>query len=127
MAQEQKNILPPNIPIPKTLLLFMEGFTAKSEEEAKKIFEQALKSISCNNNFTKLNLQVGYNLFRKINPQDDFERVWCAQFIVGHLLGTHSLALASPKDKRIGLKLLKAADDAMERLGKKQKGIANAC
>jgi len=127
MAQDPKNILPPNIPIPKTLLLFMDGFTAKSEEEAKKIFEQALKSISCNGKLTKLNLQGGYNLFRKINPQNDFERVWCAQFIVGHLLGMHSLALASPKDKRIGLKLLKAADDAMERLGKKQKGVADVC
>jgi hypothetical protein len=105
----------------------MESFTAQSEHESKLIFKQALKSISSNGNFTKLNLQGGYNLFRKINPQNDFERVWCAQFIVGHLLGMHSLALASPKDKRIGLKLLKAADDAMERLGKKQKGVANAC
>jgi hypothetical protein len=127
MAQEQKNILPPNIPIPKTLLLFMEGFTAQSEHESKLIFEQALKSISCNDKLTKLNLQGGYNLFLKISPQDAFERVWCAQFIVGHLLGMHSLALASPRDKRIALKLLKAADDAMERLDKKQKGVANAC
>jgi len=122
MAQAQNITLPPNISIPQALELFMSGFDCKSEKEAKFIFEQAIKLIGCNSKLDNKDLQDGYNLFCQINPQDDIEKIWCAQFIVCHLLGTHSLTLASGRDKHIGLKLLKIANGAMERIQKKRNG-----
>lgn len=122
MAQVQISTLPPNISLPPVLKLFIDGFNALSEKESKLLFKQAIDLIACNSNITNKSLKYGYSLFRMINPQDELEQVWCAQFILSHLLGIDSLALPSPKDKRIGLKLLKAADGAMERIQNKRNG-----
>lgn len=122
MAQAQKIIKTPVTP--QTLLIFMEGFNAQSEKDAKLIFEQAIKSISTNYSFTKYELKTCYSLFRMINPKDDFEKLWCAQFIITHLLATHNLSLQSPRDKHIGLKLLKASHDALERIDRNRNGIS---
>lgn len=122
MRQTQNNISSPNISIPETLITFVEGFSAESEEESQILFEQAIESISGNSEHAKRDLKMGLSLFKIINPQDDIEKVWCAQFIVGHLLGMEKLTLPSPRDKRIGVKLLKAAEDAIERINKKRNG-----
>lgn len=125
MAHKLEKGIPPGVIIPQALSLFMVGFTAETESQAKVLFELAVKSICKSSNLTQKDLHAAYSLFRKLNPQDDFERIWCAQFIVGHLLGTHNLSLPSPRNKRIGLKLLQAANDAMERINKKRQGITD--
>lgn len=122
MAQAQITTIPPNISIPPALKLFMDGFTIQSEREAVRLFKQAVESVACNINITDKNLRDGYNLFRTIMPQDEIELLWCAQLVFSHLLGLHCLSLAHPRDKRIGLKLLKTSDDTVSRIYKKRNG-----
>lgn len=122
MACEQKNNSSPTVFIPLAISTIVDGFSAGSEQEAKFLFERALKEVSSHNDLTRGDIKSGYALFRMINPQDDIERVWCAQFIVAHLLGMAKLARPLQRDKRIGLKLLKASNDAMERIHKKRNG-----
>jgi hypothetical protein len=120
-----KTLIHPNIVIPNTITLFVAGFTAQSEQETKLIFESAIKSISDNSKLIKRDLQIGFTLFKMINPQDDYERVYCAAFIVSYLQGMYFFSLSSDKDKLLGVKLLNAADDAMERIHRKRNNLLN--
>ncbi len=116
----------PNVAIPETLTLLMEGFNAESEKAARFYFEQAVKSFIGDAALTHQELRSGYALFRTLNPQDDAEKIWSATFIVGHMFGMHNLSQQSPEDKEIGAKLLLAADDAMERIQKKRNSSRSA-
>jgi hypothetical protein len=111
MAQAQNNTLPPTISIPQAITTLMDGFSAESEKEARLIFEQAIRIIDKNSKLSKRDLKVAYMLYQMMNPQDDFER-----------LGMNKLSQPSHKEKSIGLKLLKASKDAMERIHKRRNG-----
>lgn len=122
MAQAQNNFLPPTVLIPQAITTLVDGFSARSEKEAQVVFEQAIKIINKDSKLSKRELKGAYMLYRMMNPQDNVEQVWCAQFIVSHLLGMNNISQSSQKEKNIGLKLLKASRDAMERIHKKRNG-----
>ena len=122
MRQSQLFTLPPSIVIPQTINQVMQCFTANSKKEAKLIFARAIKEVFGNTQLSKQQLRSAYALFSSLEPADDIERIFCAQFVVTHILGMHHLSLPSPRDKGIGLKLLQAATNAMERLHNKRHG-----
>lgn len=113
MNKNESNILPINILIPQAIMTFMDAFLTNSEQETQLIFEQAIKIISTGGKFTKRNLKSAYTLFKIIEPQDDIEKVLCAQCIVSYLLGINKISQRSQKDIFIALKLMIVAKNAI--------------
>ncbi len=111
--------------IPQAFFILMEGFDDQSEHDAQSIFEQAVKSLNNACEFTEYDLNSCYALLRMLNPTNDIEKLWGAQFIICHLLGMHHITLPSNHDRNIGLSLLHAADDAMKRIYEKRYDAPN--
>ena len=63
-----------------------------------------------------------YALMKAIKPIDVLETLSAAQIVAGHMLGMRKLAQPFEADQRLGLKLLRLSNDAMERLEKKRNG-----
>lgn len=121
MAHTQKTVLTPDITIPQALNLLLEGFSTDVEKESQLLFERAVGSMIDSYVFSKKDIRRGYAMFRTINPQDDVEHLWCAQFIIGNLLGMHKIKMPFPQDKRTGLKFIQSGNDAMARIDKRRR------
>ncbi len=134
MAQSQKTLLPPQkVTIPNTLASIVEVFSVESEEAAKILLKQAAAAIyyerkdeysyrATPRDLTQEEIDGVYALMKAIKPIDVLETLSAAQIVAGHMLGMRKLAQPFEADQRLGLKLLRLSNDAMERLEKKRNG-----
>lgn len=132
MAQSQKTISPGQVvSIPNALARIVDAFSVKSEDAAKTLFEQAAAAIYYEENdafsfqsdprpISKQEIDGVYALMKAIKPNDVLETLYAAQIVVGHMLGMRKLAQSCRDDLRLGLKLLRLSNDAMDRLVKKR-------
>ena len=99
MKEQQKELR-----IPPTLSLFINVFTAASKREARIMFYAAIEALYPKRTgvkFKRNDLKIAFSLMRDMKPKIDLEKVLCAQFIVGHLIGMQKLSQGYFKDKRI--------------------------
>jgi hypothetical protein len=133
MAQSQNILHPPQpITIPSSLTTVIEAFSLESEDAAKILLKQAASAIYYEQkdeyfdvkprNVTDEEVDGVYALMKAVKPRDMLETLCAAQVVVGHMLGMRKLAQNSKEDQRMGLKLLRLSNDAMERLEKKRNG-----
>lgn len=130
MAQSQKIADSPLV-VPSSLATLVEVFSIESEETAKALISQAAAAIyfekqdefgfnSAPRPISKQEIDGVYALMRAIKPIDVLEALYAAQIVAGHMLGMRKLAQSCQDDQRLGLKLLRLSNDAMERLEKKR-------
>ncbi len=57
-----------------------------------------------------------------INPRDNLETLYAAQIVASHMLGMRKLSASYPDDQKLGLKLLRFSNEAIQHLHKKRNG-----
>jgi TRAP-type uncharacterized transport system substrate-binding protein len=134
MAKYEKNKLPPGsyqITAPKTIQPLMQAFHVDSEEAAKALVMNAANAIYGSDELglgkkvvSPEELDGIVSLIRGINPQDALETLYAAQIVAAHMLGMHKLSSTYQDDQKLGLKLLKFSNEAMQNLQKKKDGGA---
>ena len=119
-----KRAMPPqNTVTSEVILTIIEGINNKDKAEAKALFEQALTFLyeDCNLEITpllELSIDGAFALVLAINPQNDFEKIYVAQIVLGHILGTQKLSQPNQQDQNIALKLLETANVGMQNIYK---------
>lgn len=132
MAKYEKKDIPPSqhqITAPKTLESLMQAFHVDSEDAAKALVMNAANAIygSDEIGFEKKSLSrkeiegIIY-LIKGINPKDTLETLYAAQIIAAHMLGMRKLSSTFQDDQKLGLKLLRFSNKAMQNLQKKREG-----
>lgn len=136
MARTQKTDIPPintcEITVPKALTSLMQAFHVDSEEAAHILINEAAQAIFgrdesgfdvlSKRDVSKEELEGITSLMRGINPCDTIETLYAAQIIVGHMLGMRKLSASHSDDQKLGLKLLRFSNEAMQQLDKKRNG-----
>ncbi len=130
MAQAQNLEEPPaTISIPTALAPIVEAFSVESEITAKALIRQAAKTIYARSEHGYGDQKIRndevesiFALMKAIKPTSVLEIICASQIIVGHLLGLRKLSLSFKDDQRLGLKLLRFSNDALERLEKMRGG-----
>jgi hypothetical protein len=137
MAKSQKRDVPPNnntceIIAPEALTPIMQAFHVDSEEGIKSLILEAAKAIYgrdesgfnffSDKKISKRELEGIASLIRGINPKDSLETLYAAQIVAGHMLGMRKLAASFAEDQKLGLKLLRFSNEAMQQLNKKRSG-----
>jgi hypothetical protein len=127
MAQYKSEPIPRPLTLSATVTKLIDISSVKSEEEARFLFEQAILSIYQDNGFAmnavlRHNIDSGFALIRSIDPQDDVEKVYTAQIVLGQILGMHKLSQPYKTDQRIGIQLLKLSNESMQRICEKRHG-----
>jgi hypothetical protein len=105
----------------------MQAFHVDSDMAAKALIQEAAKSIYGKGEFggcpiSQAELDAITSLMKAINPQDAIETLYAAQIIVSHMLGMRKLAETYADDQRLGVKLLRFCNEAMQQLEKKRSG-----
>ncbi len=134
MAKYEKRDIPPGqyqITAPKTLESLMQAFHVESEEAAKTLIINAANAIYGNDElgFGKKSISPEeldgiVSLIKGINPKDTLETLYAAQIIATHMLGMRKLSSTFQDDQKLGLKLLRFSNEAMQNLQKKREGGA---
>lgn len=130
MAKYRKKHLPPgtSIEAPKTLICLMQAFHVDSEQAIKALIVETEKTIYGTNNpgmykpISKDELDCMMSLMKGINPKDDLETLYAAQFVLSHMLGMRKLTIRYKDDQKIGLDLLKFGNEAIQNLEIKRNG-----
>lgn len=134
MAKASKQSTPPlsrEISAPKALVPLMEAFHVDSEKAAKALILDAAKAISSPNDRGYIN-ETQFDdddiasitaLMKALSPRDGLETLYAAQIVATHMLGIRKLASPLESDQRLGLKMLRFSNDAMQQLEKKRGGV----
>ncbi len=136
MAKSEKEGTPPSqqITAPNALSPIMEAFHVDSEEAAHSLILEASKaiygskkeeydfSLSKDREITDEELEGITSLMKGLAPRDSLEALYAAQIVVSHMLGMRKLSSNYSEDQRLGLRLLKFCNDAMQQLDKKRNG-----
>lgn len=127
MAKAQKTPFSPqeSISAPKALVPLMQAFHADTEEQARALILEASKILHGESCLSKEEIACAASLIRDMKPQDDLELLYAAQVTMCHLLGMRRLSESYKDDKKLGLKLLKFGNEAMQRLTMKTGGAEN--
>ena len=126
MASSQKNVSPPPpaIAIPKTLAPLIEAFHASSEEVARRLVSQAISAVYGRTGRKQASEdEIDYVCFlmEGIQPADTLETLYGSQIIVCHMLGMKKLSEAYPLDRKLGMRLLRLENEAIQALDRKRK------
>lgn len=124
---------PDIIQAPKGLIPIMKAFHCDNEESANFLILEAAKVIfgkddndfdlfNSKKDISKEELQAVTSLMKGLNPQDTLEMLYSAQIVVSHLLGMQKLSGGYCENQKLGLKLLRFSNDAMQQLEKKRNG-----
>ncbi|CDZ80199.1 hypothetical protein BN1013_00705 [Candidatus Rubidus massiliensis] len=132
MAKYEKKEIPPiqrQITVPQTLEPLMQAFHVDSEEAIKTLVINAANAIYGSNElgFGKKSISSEeidgiVSLIKGINPKDALETLYAAQIIAAHMLGMRKLSSIFQDDQKLGLKLLRFSNEAMQHLQKKRDG-----
>lgn len=131
MAKHRKNEPPPSksVDAPSSLIPIMQAFSVDSDKAAKVLIQQAANTIYGKSemgprSMSKDELDGIWALMKGINPRDTLETLYAAQIVVGHMLGMRKLYEDYADDQKLGLALLRFANEAMQQLDKKRSGSA---
>lgn len=136
MAKSQKLDTPPThqVTAPQALTPIMQAFHVDSEEAAHSLILEASKAIygekekeydfigPDNRELSEAELHGVTSLMKGINPKDSLETLYAAQIVASHMLGMRKLSSNYAADQKLGLKLLKFCNEAMQQLEKKRSG-----
>lgn len=131
MAKSQKELPSPSvfeINPPPSLIPIMQAFHVETEEAANALIQEAAMAIAPEGfmgrreNPSKSEIEIVASLMRGLKPQDSIETLYAAQVIVSHMVGMRKLASDYPDDQRIGLKMLKFSNEAIQQLDRKRIG-----
>jgi hypothetical protein len=136
MARNQKRHIPPNesyeITAPKALSPLMQAFHVDTQEAADSLIMEAARAIFGHDesgfdpfsrkDISSEELEGITSLMRGINPRDTLETLYAAQIVASHMLGMRKLSASYPDDQKLGLKLLRFSNEAMQQLEKKRNG-----
>jgi hypothetical protein len=124
MAQSQKTKIPP-LEIPNSLAILMEVFSIESEAVAKTLIAKAFAAIYFEKegkDISKMEVDEVYALIQSFEPSNFTESLYAAQMILSHMVGIRKLTQPCKDDQRLGLKLLRLSNDAIQRLEKRRIG-----
>jgi len=138
MARSKKNGTPPShqVMAPKALSPIMQAFHVDSEEAAHALILEASKAIYGSKEseydflgpedrvVTETELNGISSLMKGLSPKDSLESLYAAQIVASHMLGMRKLSSSYSDDQKLGLKLLKFCNEAMQQLDKKRNGGA---
>lgn len=138
MAESENRDTPPSHTIiaPSTLSPIMKAFHVDSEEAAHVLILEASKAIygskkeessfdllaPSDREISKEELNGITSLMKGLSPGDSLESLYAAQIVATHMLGMRKLSSSYSEDQKLGLKLLKFCNDAMQQLEKKRNG-----
>lgn len=136
MAKSKEKGTPPShqITAPNALSPIMQAFHVDSEEAAHALILEASKaiygskepelelSLSRDREITTGELEGITSLMKGLAPKDSLEALYAAQIVASHMLGMRKLSSDYGEDQRLGLRLLKFCNDAMQQLDKKRNG-----
>lgn len=138
MAKGRKKIRPLNhksreITAPTALVPLMQAFSVDSDEAARALVTEAARTIygQSNNDFDPFErkreisdeeLDAITSLMKGINPSDTLETLYAAQIVASHMLGMHRLSAKYHEDQKLGLKLLRFSNEAMQQLDRRRHG-----
>jgi hypothetical protein len=135
MAKSEKRHTPPaffEITAPKAIATLMQAFHVDSEEIASSLILEAAKAIYSHddsgiNVFSRKDVSTEEldgitSLMKGLKPRDTLETLYAAQIVACHMLGMRKLSASYPDDQRLGLKLLRFSNEAMQQLERKRNG-----
>lgn len=136
MAKSEKRHTPPasllEITAPKAITPLMQAFHVDSEEIASSLILEATKAIYSHddsgiNVFSRKEISIEEldgitSLMKGLKPRDTLETLYAAQIVASHMLGMRKLSASYPDDQKLGLKLLRFNNEAMQQLEKKRNG-----
>lgn len=136
MAESEKSDTPPSheVVAPQALSPIMQAFHVDSEEAAHALILEASKaiygskkeeydfSLSKDREITDEELEGITSLMKGLAPRDSLEALYGAQIVTSHMLGMRKLSSNYGEDQKLGLRLLKFCNDAMQQLDKKRNG-----
>lgn len=135
MAKSGKRHTPPSsleVTAPKAIAPLMQAFHVDSEEIANSLILEAARAIFgyaesgldvfSNRDISKEELDGIASLMKGLNPRDTLETLYAAQIVACHMLGMRKLSASYPDDQRLGLKLLRFSNEAMQQLERKRNG-----
>jgi hypothetical protein len=133
MAERQKTIPPLyEVTVPKAIAPLMQAFHVDSEKAAKSLILEAARAVYgsdemglnpfAKNSFSKEALASISSLMQGIYPRDTLETLYAAQIVVSHMLGMRRLSSSNEEEQKLGLKLLRFSNEAMQHLAKKRHG-----
>lgn len=137
MAKHRKTSPTPSngaleIVAPKALAPLMQAFHVGSEKVAKALIKDAANAIygikedgfnfHSKREISKEELDGIVSLMKSINPRDTLETLYAAQIVASHMLGMRKLSDGCPDDQKLGLKLLRFSNEAMQQLDRKRNG-----
>jgi hypothetical protein len=135
MAKSEKRHTPPSsfeVTAPKAIAPLMQAFHVDSEEVASSLILEAARAIysqddSGINVFSRKDVSTEEldgitSLMKGLKPRDTLETLYAAQIVACHMLGMRKLSASYPDDQRLGLKLLRFSNEAMQQLERKRNG-----
>ena len=131
MAKSQKRTTPPTFEVtpPQALVPLMQAFHVDSEEVAHALIIDAAKAITFSDDIvfgtkepSEDEIESITSLMKGVNPRDTLETLYAAQIVASHILGMRKLASTYHEDQKLGLKMLKFSNEAMQQLEKKRGG-----
>lgn len=136
MAKSEKKTPTPSheVVAPMALSPIMQAFHVDSEEAAHSLILEASKAIygekekeydfigPGDRELSESELEGVSSLMRGLAPRDSLETLYAAQIVASHMLGMRKLSSSYHEDQKIGLKLLKFCNEAMQLLEKKRNG-----
>lgn len=136
MAESEKKGTPPSQQViaPSALSPIMEAFHVNSEEAAHVLILEASKaiygnkkeeydfSLSKDREISDGELEGVTSLMKGLAPKNSLEALYAAQIVASHMLGMRKLSSSYGEDQKLGLRLLKFCNEAMQQLDKKRNG-----
>ncbi len=135
MAKSEKRRTPPysfEVTAPKAIAPLMQAFHVDSEEVASSLILEAARAIFGHDEsgfdiFSKKDISTAEldgvtSLMKGLKPLDTLETLYAAQIVACHMLGMRKLSSSYPDDQRLGLKLLRFSNEAMQQLERKRNG-----
>lgn len=134
MARTRKKGTSPStvdeITAPKALTPLMQAFHVNTEEARCAFTVEAVKTLFgysesgsySAKDISKEELEGVLSLMKGLNPSDSLETLYAAQIVASHVLGMRKLSTSYPNDQKLGLKLLRFSNEAMQWLNRKRSG-----
>jgi len=135
MAKSGKRHAPPSsfeVTAPKSIAPLMQAFHVDSEEIASSLILEAARAIFGHDesgldilsrkDISTEELDGISSLMKGLKPRDTLETLYAAQIVACYMLGMRKLSSSYLDDQRLGLKLLRFSNEAMQHLERKRNG-----